>query len=125
MHTFNIGLFKEPEVFIALHLGMNRKREQFLAWLETALQRTRSPPIALSFTYQLLREKTEEELSLDLIRFISQLSDLSPGVSMSSSLYGVLSESSFLTELRHNLTHKTMVKGAVLQLARRLILQEL
>jgi hypothetical protein len=72
-----------------------------------------------------MRDKTEEELSLDVIRFVSQLADLSPGVSMSSSLYNVLKESSFLTELRHSLTHKTMVKGSILQLARKLILDEL
>lgn len=44
---------------------------------------------------------------------------------MASSLQGILGESSFLTELRHNLTHKTMVKGSILSLARRLILKEL
>lgn len=60
-----------------------------------------------------------------MIRFVSQLADLSPGVSMSSSLYNILNESGFLTELRHNLTHKTMVKGTILQLARKLILDEL
>jgi hypothetical protein len=44
---------------------------------------------------------------------------------MSSSLQGILSESGFLTELRHSLTHKTMVKGRILQLGKILILQEL
>ena len=42
---------------------------------------------------------------------------------MSGSLQGILSESSFLTELRHNLTHKNMVKGSILSLARSLILK--
>jgi hypothetical protein len=44
---------------------------------------------------------------------------------MSSSLHGILGESGFLTELRHSLTHKTMVKGSILQLGKMLILQEL
>lgn len=44
---------------------------------------------------------------------------------MSSSLNGILGESGFLTELRHSLTHKTMVKGSILQLGKMLILQEL
>jgi len=44
---------------------------------------------------------------------------------MSGSLQGILSESAFLTELRHNLTHKNIVKGAILTLAREMILQEL
>ena len=60
-----------------------------------------------------------------MIRFVSQLADLSSGVSVGSSLQGVLDESSFLTELRHSLTHKTMVKGTVLVLARKMILKEL
>ncbi len=62
---------------------------------------------------------------MDIIRFVSQLADVSPGVSMNSSLHGILSESSFLTELRHSLTHKTMVKGTILLLGKSLILQEL
>lgn len=89
------------------------------------MHRTKSPPLALTYTYHFLTDKTEEELSLDVIRFVSQLADLSQGVSMSSSLQGILSESSFLTELRHSLTHKTMVKGSILQLGKSLILQEL
>lgn len=44
---------------------------------------------------------------------------------MSSSLHGILEESSFLTELRHNLTHKNMVRGTILALSRNLILDEL
>lgn len=44
---------------------------------------------------------------------------------MASSLQGIITESTFLTELRHNLTHKNMVKGSILTLARKLILQEL
>jgi len=97
----------------------------FLNTIEKILHRTKSPPIAINYTYQFLKDKTEEELSLDVIRFVSQLADLSPGVSMSSSLYNILRESGFLTELRHSLTHKTMVKGSILQLARKLILDEL
>lgn len=125
MNTFGIGLFQEPEEFVALYLGLKKDTPRFLERLEGLLQRTKSPPLALTFTYHFLSDKTEEELSLDVIRFISQLADLSQGVSMSSSLHGILGESGFLTELRHSLTHKTMVKGSILQLGKMLILQEL
>ena len=94
-----------------------------MLFLEEALRRTKSPPLAVTYTYHFLKDKSEEELSLDVIRFISQLADVSPGVSMSGSLHGILSESAFLTELRHNLTHKTMVKGNILLLGRKLILK--
>ncbi len=89
------------------------------------MQRTKSPPIAITYTYHFLKDKTEEELSLDVIRFISQLADISQGISMSTSLHGILTESSFLTELRHSLTHKTMVKGSILQLSKTMIIEEL
>jgi len=62
----------------------------FLKALEKMLHRTKSPPIAVTYTYHFLRDKTEDELSLDVIRFVSQLADLSPGVSMSSSLHNIL-----------------------------------
>lgn len=107
---------------IALHLGMRTQTAKFLAYAEKLLQRTKSPPIAITYTYHFLKDKTEEELSLDVIRFISQLADISQGVSMSSSLNGILTESSFLTELRHSLTHKTMVKGTILLLSRDMII---
>lgn len=110
---------------IALHLGMRTLTARFLTYAEKLLQRTKSPPIAITYTYHFLKDKTEEELSLDVIRFISQLADISQGVSMSSSLNGILGESSFLTELRHSLTHKTMVKGTILLLSKNMIVDEL
>jgi len=125
MNTFGVSLFKEPEEFVALHLGLKTHTHACLSFLERLLHRTKSPPLAITYTYHFLKDKTEEELSLDIIRFVSQLADVSPGVSMNSSLQDILSESSFLTELRHSLTHKTMVKGTILLLGRRLILQEL
>jgi hypothetical protein len=108
-----------------LYLGIKVQTELFLKHLEKLMHRTKSPPLALTYTHHFLKDKSEEELSLDIIRFVSQLADLSTGVSMASSLHGILEESSFLTELRHNLTHKTMVKGSILSLAKRLILKEL
>jgi protein involved in ribonucleotide reduction len=90
MNTFGISVFSEPEEFIALYLGMKRQTGMFLEYIEKLLQRTKSPPIAITYTYHFLRDKTEEELSLDVIRFISQLADLSQGVSMSSSLKWIL-----------------------------------
>jgi hypothetical protein len=125
MNTFGLALFQQPEEFIALHLGINIHLKAFAEHLEQLLQRSKSPPLALVYTCRFLRDKSEEELSLDVVRFVSQLADVSPGVSMSGSLHGILTESAFLTELRHNLTHKTMVKGSILALARQLILQEL
>lgn len=89
------------------------------------MHRTKSPPLAITYTFHFLKDKNEEELSLDVIRFVSQLADVSSGVSMSSSLHGLLTESAFLTELRHSLTHKAMVKGSILFLSRKLILGEL
>ena len=44
---------------------------------------------------------------------------------MSGSLHNILEESAFLTELRHNLTHKNMVKGSILILAKNMVLEEL
>jgi hypothetical protein len=54
---------------------------------------------------------------------LSQLSDISEGVSMSSSLNNVIDESSFLTELRHNLTHKANIKGKILQMGKEIIIK--
>ena len=125
MNNFGISLFREPEEMIAIYLGMKDNVDSFLKHIETVMHRTKSPPLAVIYTYQFMKDKTEEELSLDVIRFISQLADLSPGVSMSGSLHNVLAETAFLTELRHNLTHKTMVKGNILSLGRQLILDEL
>jgi hypothetical protein len=64
-------------------------------------------------------------MSLSIIRFVSQLSDVSEGVSVSSSLFNVIGESQLLTELRHNLTHKAMVKGKIIEVAKKLITEEL
>lgn len=125
MNSFGISIFQEPEQFVALYLGVQTHPQLFTEQIERLLHRTKSPPLAVTYTYHFLKDKSEEELSLDVIRFVSQLADLSPGVSMASSLQGILTEGTFLTELRHNLTHKNMVKGSILSLARKLILQEL
>lgn len=69
---------------------MKKHTEKFLEHLEKLLHRTKSPPLALTYTYHFLKDKSEEEVSLDVIRFVSQLSDLSSGVSMASSLQGIL-----------------------------------
>jgi hypothetical protein len=90
MNTFGISLFSQPEEMVALYLGMRTATGKFLEHVEKLLQRTKSPPIAITYTYHFLKDKTEEELSLDVIRFISQLADISQGVSMSSSLNGIL-----------------------------------
>jgi hypothetical protein len=76
---------------VALYLGLRVDVPRFLERLSVLLHRTKSPPLALTYTYHFLVDKTEEELSLDVIRFVSQLADLSQGVSMSSSLHGILS----------------------------------
>ena len=65
--------------------------DKFLSFLHHALKRTKSPPLAVTYTYLFLMQKNQEELSLDILRFISQLADLSPGVSMSGSLHNILS----------------------------------
>ncbi len=70
---------------------MKTHTQLFLDHLERVLHRTKSPPLALTYTFHFLSDKTEEELSLDVIRFVSQLADVSPGVSMGSSLHGILS----------------------------------
>ena len=44
---------------------------------------------------------------------------------MQSSLSFIIDNSSFLTELRHNLTHRVMVKGLVISRGREMIVKEL
>lgn len=44
---------------------------------------------------------------------------------MQSSLSFIIENSSFLTELRHNLTHRVMVKGLVIERGKEMILSEL
>lgn len=44
---------------------------------------------------------------------------------MQSSLSYIIDNSSFLTELRHNLTHRVMVKGLVIERGKGMILKEL
>lgn len=44
---------------------------------------------------------------------------------MSSSLQGVINESSFLTEIRHNLAHKVKINNHLIKVALDLIIREL
>ena len=60
MNTFGIALFQEPEEFVALYLGLKKDTPRFLERLEGLLQRTKSPPLALTYTYHFLSDKTEE-----------------------------------------------------------------
>lgn len=85
------------------------------------LSRLKNPPISALHTVDLLKSTNPENQSLELIRFLSQLSDISEGTSMSTSLKGIISESSFLTEVRHSLTHKVKVNDDVVGVARKII----
>jgi len=88
------------------------------------LRRCRNPPISAVYTYELLIPKPIASYALDVVRFVSQLADLSKGASISESV-GILKEGSLLSEIRHSLTHKQMVGDTMISLARKLILEEL
>lgn len=122
---FGISIFKDPEHFVALALSIFNNKHRAIKQLEDLLHRTKNPPISIIYTLEFLRDKSSQEHSLDIIRFISQLSDLSEGYSVSTSLRDVIGESSFLTEIRHNLTHKTMVSKELIDVSKELILKDL
>lgn len=93
-----------------------------IAYLEKLQSRSKHVPLAITYTLEFMKAANEAELSLTLIRFISQLADVSAGVSMASSLHYVLDDSSLLTEIRHSLTHKAKANGEILSMSRRMIL---
>lgn len=115
---FTISIFSSPEEFIALYTSLFDKVDSSVSTLENMMKRTKNPPISIIYTCQLLKKKSIEEYSLDIVRFISQLSDLSDGTSVSHSLQNVIDESSLLTEVRHSLTHKVKVEGYIIQICR-------
>ena len=115
---FTISIFPDQQYFIALYLSLFDQPSKALPMLAPLLQRTKNPPISIVYTHEFLRPKSNEEYALDIVRFVSQLSDLSDGVSVSSSLQSVIMESSLLTEVRHNLTHKGMVSNDIVKLCR-------
>lgn len=81
---------------MALALSLFDKPRQGLAELEVCLRRCRNPPISAVYTYELLMEKPMASYALDVVRFVSQLADLSKGSSISESV-GILKEGSLLS----------------------------
>lgn len=109
---------------MALALSLFDQPEKGLAELELLLRRSRAPPISVVYTYELLRPKEAQSYALDLVRFVSQLADLSEGSSVSESV-SMLGEGSFLSEIRHSLTHRYMPSEEIILLARKLVLRDL
>ena len=94
---FGISVFRSPEHFIGLALGLTINPSAAVGQLNELANRTKNPPISIIYTRAFLQNKSDEEHGLDIVRFISQLSDLSEGVSVASSLRDVIGESSLLT----------------------------
>lgn len=54
------------------------------------LSRIKNPPISALHTVDILKSTSPENQGLELIRYLSQLSDISEGTSMSTSLKGII-----------------------------------
>lgn len=71
---------------MALTLSLFHKPTQGLKELGRLLRRSKNPPLSAQYTYELLSDKSTAAYGLDIVRFISQLADLSQGTSIVESV---------------------------------------